>query len=106
MKTEDLPCLGLFKTHSFCSWYRHNKKNLYYRECDLFGCSVFETAENLKIVGETILTEDKKDCTHEWGYWQTTADHFGLWLPPWAYKRKCRICGAEQKTELRGLEKI
>jgi len=106
MDAEKIVCLGLFTRHSFCSWYWHNNKNIYYRECELFGCSAFETAKDLEIIGKTIIIGDKKDCTHNWEHWTTTANQMGLWLPPWAYKRKCHICGAEQKIELDGFKKI
>lgn len=99
MKTQPFVCLGRFAYHSCYPWGWDENKNLYWHECSLSGCSFSETAINLISVGQTMVTGETSGHTHEWDYWECTADRFGSYLPPWKYKRKCRACGAEQMAE-------
>lgn len=102
MNADQLPCLGRFKQHSCESWYWDG--NQYCRECTLFGCSFSETAVALSPVGKIDTTGTAPDYTHDWNPWQSTADQYGLYLPPWRYRRNCRSCDAKQVAE--ALEKV
>jgi hypothetical protein len=105
MSSSELPCLGKFPKHSFYGWWWDTKKNVYYRDCSLFGCSFSETVERLVPIGRTIFIGEPKEHAHEWDVWRGLGDQLGLIRnPPWQYKRKCRTCGVEEMVENLGRE--
>jgi hypothetical protein len=99
MNTNKPLCLRMFQEHSYCSWWWNKNINLYYRECSLCGCSFSETSKALSPIGQTLITKETTDHNHNWSPWRSTADRLSLYIPPWQYKRKCCICGAEEVAE-------
>ena len=98
-ESPELLCLGRFTIHSCYPWLWRSEQKIYYRECSLMGCSFPETAKTLVPVGQTAFAGQANCHTHGWTVWQSTASQDGLYTPPWLYKRRCRICLAEQMAE-------
>jgi hypothetical protein len=94
---EQRPCLGRFKQHSCEAW--HWNAGRYYRECSLMGCAFSETAGALVPTGRTETTGARSDHSHDWNPWRSTADQFGLYTPPWSYRRTCSGCNVVQIAE-------
>ncbi len=99
MGTDTLPCLGRFKKHSCYPWHWVSDRNLYYRECSLLGCPFSETSHTLTPIGRAEIVGGTTKHDHTWTPWESAADQTGSYMPPWTYKRKCPVCGAEHKTE-------
>ncbi len=102
-------CLGRFKAHSFDAWYWRGDEKKYHHACSLLGCSYSEAAVTLRPIGQVrIVDGDGREipkelvCSHAWGQWRSTADRDGTYMPPYAYRRVCTACGAQEEVE--GLE--
>ena len=72
---------------------------MYYHECDLYGCSFSEMTVDLVPKGETKLEGPAQNHQHDWNKWVTTAGRDDTYMPPWKYKRECRLCKAQEMAE-------
>ena len=79
--------------HSFGPWIFRPDIGMYWRECEMHGCSACEVAQNLRTVGRSEIVGKEIHHAHVWSTYVTTADRDGLIAPPWRYNRTC-ACGA------------
>lgn len=99
MEEDRLLCLGKFKTHSCDPWRWMKDKKMYFRECALMGCEFSETSAQLIPVGKTDSIGQPDSHEHDWDVWKDRTDQYGLYTPPYLYKRECRVCKFEQVAE-------
>lgn len=96
---EAFPCLGILTAHSWEPWYWIPEKNCYRRECSIAGCSASEIAQYVLPAGPRFQLPIDSSHEHEFDEWVSTAGPSGTYLPPWKYKRKCKICDKDEKAE-------
>ena len=98
-KPMGFPCLGKYIKHSCYAWAWDRNKRLYFRECAMMGCSFLETSKDLILVGQVLVVGGNEGHKHKWTQWRSAADPFGMYRPPWQYRRECHGCKMEQKVE-------
>lgn len=99
MEHTDATCPASGRSHAYGPWCWRVDTGRYHRECSLMGCDFSETATQLTPIGRTMLVGEPRCAAHDWTVWRSLDDQFGLYEPPWLYRRECGTCGLRELSD-------